>query len=65
MSTIASRRVPVTVRADGSAVVLELADRLDADTGEALVAESGAAGYVTKSELGPVSMVEAWVEAVG
>ena len=37
----------------------------DADTGDALVSESGAAGYVTKSELGPVRLSAAWRRARG
>ncbi len=43
MSALVSGRVPVTVRTDGGAVVLELSDLLDADTGEALVAAAEAA----------------------
>lgn len=37
MSSLASPRVPVTVRTEGDAVVLALADDLDAATGRALV----------------------------
>lgn len=43
MSALAARRAPVTVRTDGGAVVLELSDLLDADTGDALVAAAEAA----------------------
>ncbi len=43
MSAVAARRAPVTVRAEGRAVVLELTDLLDADTGAALVAAAEAA----------------------
>lgn len=37
MTTVASRRAPVTVRIDDAAVVFELSDALDAATGSALV----------------------------
>lgn len=37
MSSLASRRAPVTVRTDGDAVVLELIDVLDDQTGRVLV----------------------------
>jgi len=43
MTPVDARRAPVTVRIDGAAVVLELADLLDADTGAALVAAADAA----------------------
>jgi hypothetical protein len=43
MTPVAARRAPVTVRSDGSAVVLELSDLLDESTGEALVAAALAA----------------------
>src|SRR5688572_14050922 len=43
MSPVAARRAPVTVRTDGAALVLELSDHLDADTGAALVAAAEAA----------------------
>lgn len=38
MTSVASRRAPVTVHTEGVAVVLELSDLLDAPTGAALVA---------------------------
>lgn len=37
MSQLASRPAPVTVRSEGTAVVLELADRLDDQVGRVLV----------------------------
>lgn len=37
----------------------------DADTGEALVAESGAVAYVTKSELGPLRLAATWAGTTG
>jgi hypothetical protein len=43
MTPVDARRAPVTVRTDGAAVVLELADLLDATTGAALVAAAEAA----------------------
>jgi hypothetical protein len=43
MTPVAARRAPVTVRTEGAAVVLELSDLLDADTGDALVAAAEAA----------------------
>ena len=43
MTPVDARRAPVTVRIAGAAVVLELADLLDADTGAALVAAAEAA----------------------
>ena len=43
MTPVASRRAPVTVRTEGSAVVLELSDLLDAGIGDALVAAAEAA----------------------
>jgi hypothetical protein len=43
MTPVAERPAPVTVRTEGAAVVLELADLLDADTGGALVAAAEAA----------------------
>jgi hypothetical protein len=43
MTPVAARRAPVTVRSVGAAVVLELADLLDASTGAALVAAAEAA----------------------
>ena len=45
--------------------VVLLLSTYDADTGDPLVAESGAAGYVTKSELGPVRLSAAWRCATG
>jgi hypothetical protein len=43
MTPVAARRAPVTVRTEPGAVVLELADLLDADTGAALVVAAEAA----------------------
>jgi hypothetical protein len=43
MTPVAARRAPVTVRTAGAAVVLELADLLDAQIGAALVAAAEAA----------------------
>ena len=43
MTPVAARRAPVTVRTEPAAVVLELADLLDADAGAALVAAAEAA----------------------
>ncbi|HEX4867792.1 MAG TPA: hypothetical protein VFV32_09210 [Acidimicrobiales bacterium] len=37
MSPVAARRAPLTVRTDGAAVVLELSDSLDHQTGRVLV----------------------------
>jgi len=53
------------LRSSAAPPVVLLLSTHDADAGEALVAESGAAGYVTKSELGPVRLTAAWVRAVG
>ncbi len=43
MTPVASRRAPLTVRIEGSAVVLELSDALDSATGSALVAAAESA----------------------
>ena len=43
MTPVAARRAPVTVRTEGAAVILELADHLDAAAGEALVTAAEAA----------------------
>lgn len=43
MTSLAARRTPVTVRTEGGAVVLELADLLDASAADALVAAAEAA----------------------
>jgi hypothetical protein len=43
MTPVAARRAPVTVRTTGAAVILELADHLDAAAGEALVTAAEAA----------------------
>lgn len=43
MTPVAARPTPVTVRSDGEAVVLVLADLLDAGTGATLVAAAEAA----------------------
>jgi hypothetical protein len=43
MTPVASRRAQVTVRSEGSAVILELSDTLDATTGRALVDAATAA----------------------
>lgn len=43
MTTVGSRRAPVTVRIDDAAVVFELCDALDAPTGAALVAAAESA----------------------
>ncbi len=43
MTPVAARRSPVTVRTAGAAVILELADLLDAQIGAALVAAADAA----------------------
>ena len=43
MTPVAARRAPVTVRTGAGAVVLELADLLDAAAGDALVAAAEAA----------------------
>jgi hypothetical protein len=43
MSSLAARQAPVTVRSESGAVVLAVADLLDASAGEALVAAAEAA----------------------
>ncbi len=43
MTPVAARRAPVTVRTEPAAIVLELADLLDATTGAALLAAAEAA----------------------
>jgi hypothetical protein len=43
MTPVAARRAPVTVRTEGSAVVLELSDTLDAIVGQTLVDAASAA----------------------
>jgi len=53
------------LRSRAAPPVVLLLSTHDADAGEALMAESGAAGYVTKSELGPVRLAAAWTHAVG
>lgn len=45
--------------------VVLLLSTYDAEEGDALAAESGAAGYVTKSELAPERLATAWAAATG
>jgi CheY-like chemotaxis protein len=57
----ASRRV----RCQPAPPVVVLLSTLDPDAGDALVAGSGAVGYVTKSELGPALLTAVWRSARG
>ncbi len=49
---------------DAAPPVVLLLSTYDEDEGAAFVAESGAAGYVTKSAFGPDRLVEGWDAAV-
>lgn len=52
------------MRASDSPPVVLLLSTYDEDAGEGFVAESGAAGYVTKSAFGPDRLAAAWSSAV-
>lgn len=52
------------LRASESPPVVLLLSTYDEDAGEGFVAESGAAGYVTKSAFGPDRLAAAWSSAV-
>jgi DNA-binding NarL/FixJ family response regulator len=51
------------LRASGRPPVVLLLSTYDDIDGEMFVAESGAAGYVTKSAFGPDALTAAWVSA--
>ena len=51
------------LRAAAAPPVVLLLSTYDEDAGEGFVAESGAAGYVTKSAFGPDRLEEAWSAA--
>jgi DNA-binding NarL/FixJ family response regulator len=53
------------LRAALDAPVVLLLSTYDAAEGEALAAEAGAAGYVTKSELEPDRLAASWTAATG
>ena len=53
------------LRAMPAPPVVLLLSTYDADAGDDLVAESGAAAYVTKSEFGPEWLATAWAAATG
>ena len=63
MTPVAARRAPVTVRSDGAAVVLELADLLDESIGEALVAAATAALETTPERVDiDLRLLQSWTQ---
>jgi DNA-binding NarL/FixJ family response regulator len=59
----ATRRILADPAPDADRPVVLLLSTYDEDLGRDLVAECGAAGYLTKSALGPAALSKAWSEA--